>query len=146
MSGLRRLETQADGWALAVDTLALLRDAGPEKCRTAPPAILAGQTDVLAMAMLQLKERGTCDAVIGFAAILCDAIGTRSFEPMPELYAEQRAAGRLRTAKVRRIAKRMKRGGLWLAALALQREELKRASGELASPGALTAPDTTAAR
>lgn len=122
---MRRLETQEDGWRFASDVLFLLRDAGSEKCRINVPAHLVCQADPLIQALLELKERGTVESCVGFACVLTDAIGTRGFEPVPELYPLLEAAGKIRPHKVKRIWKRMASGGLRLAALALQREAMK---------------------
>jgi hypothetical protein len=119
---MRRLETQADGRRLAIRLLDSLRDAGTERCRANVPPNYVYPTDYLIAAMLEIKERGTVDACIGFAIVLTDAIGTRGQEPCPELYEQMEAEGRIKPYKLGKISKRMRQGGLLLAALALQRE------------------------
>lgn len=131
---MRKLDTQADGRRLAADVLALLREAGSERCRANVPPQYVYPTDGLIVAMLELKERGTVDACIGFSIILADAIGTRSFEPVPELYAQFEAEGRVKPYKLRKIVKRMTSGGLRLAAVALQREVIGAGEPGAANP------------
>lgn len=114
---MRRLQTQADGRRFAVEALRTLRDAGPEKCRLNLPAPYLLQADALILALLDVKERGTVDACVGFAAVLTDMVGTRSPEAMPELYEGFERHG-LSQFKLKRLLN----SGRWLAAQAVSRE------------------------
>lgn len=116
---MRKLETAVDGRRFAIDTLRALADAGPERCRANLPRYLTNQADALMVALLELKERGTVESVIGFAQVVTDALGARIGLPEPQLYHDmerRRAFGRY---KLRRSMNR----GATLTALALWREE-----------------------
>lgn len=113
----RRLETERDGWLFACETLGALVGAGVERCRCNAPQDHGQQYDGLAIALLTLKERATCEAVVGFGAILTDLIGTRS-DSMPGLYIQMVKEGRVRAFKMKRLVNRGRR----LAAMALLRE------------------------
>lgn len=115
---MRRLETQADGRRYAADVLRSLRNAGPEKCRANLPPPYVHQADGLIVALVEIKERATVAAAVGFAGILTDAVGTRSGEPCPELYEQMERSGKLCRYKLRRLLNR----GQWIAALAVERE------------------------
>jgi hypothetical protein len=118
---MRKLETQTDGWLLACDVLEALREAGTERCRAnVKPG--AARVDALIAAMVRLKEYGTVQCCVGFAVVMCDAIGTRRCGPVPELYRRMMTEGTLRRKNLAKLGKRFKGGGLYLAEAALQRE------------------------
>lgn len=116
---MRRLETSADGRRFAVDALRAIVEAGPERCRANLPAYLTLQADALILALIELKERGTVEAVAGFGQVITDAIGTRYGEPDPELYEALERAGAIRPYKVKRAVNR----GHRIAVPALWREQ-----------------------
>lgn len=119
---MRRLETAADGRRFAVDVLRELRDvAGPERCRANLPRYLTLQADALILALIELKERATVEAVAGFGQVITDAIGTRYGEPDPELYEALERAGAIRPYKIKRAVNR----GHRIAVPALWREQEK---------------------
>ena len=115
---MRKLETPADGRRFAVDVLRSLAEAGPERCRANLPPYLTLQSDALILALVELKERGTVEAVAGFGQIITDAVGTRAGEPMPELYEAMERSGQIRPYKLKRLVNR----GHRIAVLALWRE------------------------
>lgn len=115
---MRKLQTQADGRRYAIDVLRQLGKGGTERCRANLPAPYISQADALIMALVEIKERATVDACIGFGQIVTDAVGTRSPEPMPELYEQMERAGGIRPYRLKRLVNR----GSLLAVLALNRE------------------------
>jgi hypothetical protein len=128
---MRRLETTGDGWRFAVDVLRNLRKDGPEKCRANLPLPQGGQSDAMIMALMELKERGTTEACCGFGQVLTDALGTRTLEPMPELYQQMEREGRIRPYRLKRLVNY----GHRIAVLALRREAEERDTGRLPPPG-----------
>jgi hypothetical protein len=117
-STMRRLESQSDGRRLAVAVLRQLREGGPERCRANLPPPRTIQADALILALVDLKERGTVDALAGFGAILTDALGTRCLEPTPELYEQIERSSGFRHYKLKRLVN----AGHRLAIPALRRE------------------------
>lgn len=115
---MRRLETAADGRRFATAVLRDLREAGPEKCRANTPTPYTYQANELMRALVELKERGTVEACVGFGQIMTDALGTRCLEPAPELYEAMERAGQIRRVKLKRLFNLGQR----LAVLAIERE------------------------
>lgn len=122
---MRRLETQADGRRFAVDVLRALREAGPEKCRANLPPRCMLQADALMRALVEIKERATVAAAVGFGQILTDAIGTRALEPAPELYEHMERTSQFSRYRLRKLLNR----GQWIAAPAVEREAIEAAEG-----------------
>lgn len=116
---MRRLENAADGRRFAVDVLRSMAEAGPERCRANLPPYLTLQSDALILALIELKERATVEAVAGFGQVMTDAIGTRSGEPMPEIYEAMERAGVIRRYKFKRAVN----SGHRIAVPALWREQ-----------------------
>lgn len=137
---MRRLDKQVDGRRLAVAALRKLRKAGAEKCRANLPAPFQIQADALILALVEIKERATVEAAVGFGQVLTDALGTRTLEPTPELYEQMERKGQFGRYRLKRL---ISRSGLWIAAPAIEREKAEQARGErdtegLQSPGSLT--------
>jgi hypothetical protein len=114
---MRRLETQGDGWRFACDVLRQLQEAGPEKCRANLPPYCVLQADALILALADLKERGTTEALVGFAQILTDLAGTRC-DLGPSFYEQMARSGNVKPFKLKRLVN----NGNRLAVLALRRE------------------------
>jgi hypothetical protein len=117
---MRSLDSPADGRRFAVEVLRELEREGPERCRANLPPPYGGQADALVLALVELKERGTVEALASFGQIMTDAIGTRA-APLPELYEGMERSGSLRPYKLKRLVN----AGHRLAVLSLRREESK---------------------
>lgn len=70
------------------------------------------------LAAVELKERATVEALVGFAQLLTDALGTRTLEPSPELYESMERSGSIRHYRLKRLVN----AGHRLAIAALRRE------------------------
>lgn len=71
-----RLETEKQGRWLARRVLFKLGKAGTEACRADENG--RAQAGALRRALVKLLQRGSREAVSGFACVLTDALGTRS--------------------------------------------------------------------
>lgn len=85
-----RLDTKADGHALALRALRRLEREGAERCRVERPS----QAGALRAALNRLQRKGTPEAVAGFSRIITDALGFRRYYTPGELAELYRAMGR----------------------------------------------------
>jgi hypothetical protein len=90
-----KLETERQGRFFARRVLFKLGKAGTEACRA--DETNRAQAGALRCALVKLLQRGTREAVSGFACVLTDALGTRS-QPgeLAHLYERMEAQGRFR--------------------------------------------------
>jgi hypothetical protein len=114
---VRRLETQADGRRFAVDVLRKLQAEGTERCRANLPAAPAA----LILALIELKERGTVESLVGFGVVFTDLAGTRSQDSLADLYAGMERSGSFRPYRLKRLLN----AGHWIAIPAIRRETIE---------------------
>lgn len=92
-----RLETERQGRFLARRVLFKLAKAGTEACRADDSRM--AQTGALRCALVKLLQRGSREALSGFACVLTDAVGTRRFcsaGELAQLYERMECEGRFR--------------------------------------------------
>lgn len=91
-----RLETERQGRFLARRVLFKLGKAGTEKCRGSQTQHRQ-QAGALRCALVKLLQRGSREALSGFACVLTDALGTRG-QPgeLAQFYECMEAEGRFR--------------------------------------------------
>jgi hypothetical protein len=93
-----RLETERQGRFLARRVLFKLGEAGTEKCRGSQTRHRQ-QAGALRCALVKLLQRGSREALSGFACVLTDALGTRRYcspSELAQLYERMECEGRFR--------------------------------------------------